>query len=140
MRRLLFAALRGCSILAPTWAPESSFPLSALPFPAALGQHRRMSEPAQQPIDAEWITEADIIRAAKLVIDLRGAGARDRARHRVGDLRLTGDHEAAEIWLRIAKAIEQLPATMPTVAKRPDEGAGGGRVFRGGLLRNPQHW
>jgi len=66
-----------------------------------------MTDPPQRPAgaDAEWITEADITRAAKLVISLRGGGAFDRARYRVGDLRLTGDHEAAEIWLRIAKAI-----------------------------------
>ena len=69
-----------------------------------------MREEPQRPADAgaEWITEADIVRAAKLVIALRGVGAYGRALHRVGDLRLTGDHEAAEIWRRIAKAIEQL--------------------------------
>jgi len=71
-----------------------------------------MSEPLQRPTvaDAEWVTEADIIRAAKLVIELRGAAAYDRARHRVGDLRLTGNDEAAALWLRIAKAIKQLQA------------------------------
>jgi len=69
-----------------------------------------MSEPVQRPSDAEWLTEADIIRAAKVVIWLRGTAAYDRARHRVGDLRLTGDHEAAEIWLRVAKTIERLQA------------------------------
>jgi hypothetical protein len=79
-----------------------------------------MSEPLQRPTDAdaEWITEADIIRAAKLVIWLRGVGAHDRARHRVGDLRLTGDHEAAEIWRRIAKAIEQLQAKAPAEGEK----------------------
>src|SRR5215813_13306134 len=69
-----------------------------------------MSEPVQRPSDAEWLTEADIIRAAKVVIWLRGTAAYDRARHRVGDLRLTGDHEAAESWLRVAKTIERLQA------------------------------
>ena len=74
-----------------------------------------MSEPLQRltGADAEWITEADIIRAAELVIRLRGIGAYDRARYRVGELDLAGDHEAAEIWRRIAKAIEQLQAKAP---------------------------
>src|SRR5215475_467613 len=101
-----------------------------------------MSEPAQQPDDqGEWITEADIVRAAKLLIELRGSGAYSRAFSRVGDLRLTGDDEAAAIWRRIAKAVERLQAEAPAEAsRRPDEGANerreGASVFRGGLLRN----
>ena len=80
-----------------------------------------MSEPLQRltGADAEWITEADIIRAAELVIRLRGIGAYDRARHRAGDLHLTGNHEAAEIWRRIAKAIEQLQAKAPAEGEAP---------------------
>src|SRR5262244_4527489 len=82
--------------------------LCGLPFPDALGKRRRMSESAQQPDDqAKWVTEADIDRAAKLVIKLRGAGAYDRAFQRFGDLSLTGDDEAAAIWRRIVKAIER---------------------------------
>ena len=86
--------------------------LCGLPFPDALGKRRRrMSEWAQQPDDqAKWVTEADIDRAAKLVIELRGAGAYDRAFQRFGDLSLTGDDEAAAIWRRIVKAIERLQA------------------------------
>jgi len=80
-----------------------------------------MSEPLQRltDADAEWITEADIIRAAELVIRLHGIGAYGRARHRVEDLRLTGDYEAAEIWRRIAKAIEQLQAKAPAEGEAP---------------------
>ena len=59
---------------------------------------------------SEWITEADIVRAAKLVISLRGATAAHHALLRALDLQLAGSFEAEAIWRRIAKAIEKLQA------------------------------
>jgi hypothetical protein len=79
-----------------------------------------MSDAPQRPADAgaEWITEADIVRAARVIINLRGTTATDHALHRAGDLRLTRSFEAEAIWHRIAKAIERLQAKAPAEGQR----------------------
>jgi hypothetical protein len=57
---------------------------------------------------AEWLTEADIARAAKLLISLCRGNAAHYALRRAGDLELTRSFEAEAIWRRIAKAIQQM--------------------------------
>jgi len=73
-----------------------------------------MNDLPQRPSDVSdvWITEADVARAATLIISLRGAAAAHHASRRAMDLHLTGSFEAEAIWRRIAKAIEQLQAQM----------------------------
>src|SRR5262249_30021958 len=75
-------------------------------------EHRCVSDLPQpaRNTDSEWITEADIIRAAKLVMSLRGATAAHHALRRAGDLQLAGSVEAEAMWRRIAQAIKKLEA------------------------------
>ena len=69
-----------------------------------------MSDPLPAPSATEWLTEVDIMRAAKLVINLRGASAAHHALRRATDLQHSRSFEAEAIWRRIVKAIEQLQA------------------------------
>ena len=54
------------------------------------------------------LTEADILRAAGVLIHHRGRQAASRAELRAGELRSTGDLDGEATWRRILEAIGQL--------------------------------
>jgi hypothetical protein len=66
---------------------------------------------------AEFVTEDDIARAARLMIKERGRYAGLHSLRRAEDLRLSGNFEAEAIWRRIVQAIERLQRT-----PLPDQG------------------
>jgi hypothetical protein len=56
------------------------------------------------------LTEADIKRAARAVIDKNGGSAAHAAEHRINRLSNDGHAEAAAIWRRIERAIRTMLA------------------------------
>ena len=54
------------------------------------------------------LTEADIDRCARYMIDHYGAAAARRAESRAAELRALGEPAAAENWVRVKAAIERL--------------------------------
>jgi hypothetical protein len=59
------------------------------------------------------LTEADIDRCAKYMIDHYGAAAARRAGARAAALRVLGKPDAAENWERVKNAIERLQSGKP---------------------------
>jgi hypothetical protein len=59
------------------------------------------------------LTEADIDRCARYMIDNYGSGAGLRAQLRAADLRDLGEPGAAENWKRVKAAIERIQAGKP---------------------------
>ena len=55
-----------------------------------------------------WINNADIFRAAKLLVDQHGDDAPTRAAERADELLADGDTDGAAVWRAIMGAIEQL--------------------------------
>lgn len=62
------------------------------------------------------ISDPDIIRAAKLMIDQHGDHAAARANHRITELHFDGDIAASELWRQVSEAIEELQGS-----RRDDE-------------------
>lgn len=62
------------------------------------------------------VSDADIHRAAYMLIRLHGEHATAKARERVDEMRSKGDVESADTWLRIIVAIGTL-GTPPTDAR-----------------------
>jgi hypothetical protein len=61
-----------------------------------------------------WVlTEVDIDRCARYMIDHYGAAAARRAQSRAADLRALGEPGAAESWEHVKTAIERLQARKP---------------------------
>ena len=54
------------------------------------------------------ISDPDIFRAAKLLIDQHGADAAIRAAQRADELQDEGDVDGAVVWRRILEAIDEL--------------------------------
>jgi hypothetical protein len=59
------------------------------------------------------LTEADIDRCARYMIDHYGVGAARRAELRAIELRALGEPAAAENWERVKTAIERLQSAKP---------------------------
>ncbi len=59
------------------------------------------------------ISEIDIWRSARLLVDQHGADAPIRAAQRADELLAAGDVEGRAAWLRILGAIKELMATRP---------------------------
>ncbi len=55
----------------------------------------------------------DPYRVAKLLIDMHGEEAKDRAAQRVVDMRMIGDEVGAQVWRRVVDAVMELQATRP---------------------------
>jgi hypothetical protein len=56
------------------------------------------------------LTDADIDRCARYMIDHYGTAAARRAESRAAELRALGEPGAAENWVRVKAAIERLQA------------------------------
>jgi hypothetical protein len=63
------------------------------------------------------VTEADIWRAAKLLLDTKGAEAPAAAQERIAALRAKGDQSGVQVWTTIAEAIAFLGADGAPAAK-----------------------
>jgi hypothetical protein len=59
------------------------------------------------------VNELDLWRAAKLLIDVKGAEAPAVAQERVTTLRRAGDEAGARAWVAIAAAISELRRVTP---------------------------
>lgn len=59
------------------------------------------------------LAEADIWRAAALLIDRYGSRAADEATKRADDMLAQGDMEGRAVWRRIRKAVCKLQQTEP---------------------------
>lgn len=59
------------------------------------------------------MNELDIWRAAKLLIEVKGAAAATVAQDRVTSLRRAGDRAGAQAWVTIAGAIAELRRVTP---------------------------
>jgi hypothetical protein len=59
------------------------------------------------------LTEADIDRCARYMIDHYGVAAGRRAEARAAQLRALGEPDAAENWERVKTAIERLQSGKP---------------------------
>ena len=64
----------------------------------------------------EMLTEADIERAARVVVDKNGSNAAHAAERRINRLSNQGQAEAATIWRRIERAISVMLANEATAA------------------------
>jgi hypothetical protein len=64
------------------------------------------------------LTEADIDRCARYMIDNCGAGAALRAQLRAADLRDLGEPGAAENWVRVKAAIERIQTEKPAPGEK----------------------
>jgi hypothetical protein len=62
------------------------------------------------PVPLGSVTENDIDRCAKLLIDRNASDAAARAAWRATDLRALGFEDAADIWDRVKEAIVRLQA------------------------------
>ncbi len=65
---------------------------------------------------AAMVSEIDIYRSAKLLIDQHGEDAGLEAAMRADAMLEKGDMEGATTWRRIVKAVEELLAAAPTAA------------------------
>ena len=54
------------------------------------------------------ISDPDVFRAAKLLIDQHGADASLRAAERADEMLERGDLDGAQVWKRILRAIKEL--------------------------------
>ena len=59
------------------------------------------------------ISDLDIYRSAKLLVDHHGQDASSHAARRADELLAAGDLEGQGVWLRIGKAIDKLLAETP---------------------------
>ena len=64
------------------------------------------------------ISEIDIWRTAKLMIDRHGDDAPIQAAMRADELMAAGDLDGRAIWFRIVRAIEELQAPAPPEGTR----------------------
>jgi hypothetical protein len=60
------------------------------------------------------LTDADIDRCARFMIDHYGTAAARRAEAQAADLRALGERGAAEIWDRVRVAVERLQTDKPS--------------------------
>ncbi len=60
------------------------------------------------------VSDKDVYRSAKLLVDQHGDGAPLRAAVSAERCRKVGNGEGATVWLRIMKAVEKLFAEQPT--------------------------
>ena len=59
------------------------------------------------------IPEIDIWRAATLMLKRYGDKALEQSDRRVDELTAAGDHDGADTWRRITRAVEQLASNIP---------------------------
>ena len=60
------------------------------------------------------MSDLDIYRSAKLLVDQHGSGATAEAMKRADALAAQGDAARKVVWLRILEAVEELQNTNPT--------------------------